>query len=107
MASIRGRLLIGGMTLHDVAVVLEGEGSTAATAWRGHLLIEPLCFECIEVSRPYRVELDDGRAGQLVVSRVKHVPGEERLRAEFVGQSKLAANDAANGSLLAPAAQQS
>lgn len=89
MAVIRGRLLVGGLTLKNLSGVLETESECACAGWTGHLLIDPPLHENIQPGRPYRMELEDGRAGQVVVQKVEGLPGERRLKAVFEGQSAL------------------
>jgi len=89
MSEIHGRLLIGGMTLKDLygAVTLNSECPTSA--WCGHLLVDPAHIEYLETGRSYRLEMDDGRSGQIVVSRVECLVGQRRVQVLFEGISTL------------------
>lgn len=85
MSEIHGRLLIGGMTLKDLYGVVELTDECGCSPWCGHLLIDPLYNEHLETGRVYRLEMDDGRSGQIVVNRVECTIGQRTLRVEFSG----------------------
>ena len=89
MLEIRGRLLIGGMVLRNLEGGLNHESLDQESEWAGYLLVEPPQHECLETGRPYRLELDDGRAGQIEISRLECVPGQRRLRVQISGRSPL------------------
>lgn len=89
MSEIHGRLLIGGMTLKDIYGVVELSNDCACAGWCGHLLIDPAQNQHLESGRHYRLELDDGRAGKIVVTRVECPPGQHRLRVLFDGVADL------------------
>ncbi|MSR57361.1 MAG: hypothetical protein EXS05_06790 [Planctomycetaceae bacterium] len=89
MSEIHGRLLIGGMTLNDLCGVVELKKDCACAEWCGHLLIAPAQNQHLEAGRRYRLELDDGRAGQVVVTSVEGLVGQPRLRVLFDGVSAL------------------
>ncbi len=91
MAEIHGRLLIGGMTLKDLYGVVELKSDCGCAEWCGHLLVEPHFNEYLEPRRPYRLELQDGRSGQIAVTQVECPPGMRKLRVVFEGLSPLAA----------------
>jgi hypothetical protein len=90
MSEIHGRLLIGGMTLKDLCGVVELHDECSCSPWCGHLLIDPAQNEHLETGRLYRLEMDDGRAGQIVVTRVDCAIGERKLRVIFNGVAPLA-----------------
>ncbi len=89
MLEIRGRLLIGGMVLRNLEGALDHETLDPESEWAGYLLVDPPQHECLETGRPYRLELDDGRAGQIEISRLECVPGQRRLRVQVCGRSPL------------------
>ncbi len=89
MVEIRGRLLIGGMVLRNLEGRLDHETLDPESEWAGYLLVDPPQHECLETGRPYRLELDDGRAGQIEISRLECVPGQRRLRVQISGRSPL------------------
>jgi hypothetical protein len=91
MSEIHGRLLIGGMTLKDLCGVVELQDVCSCSPWCGHLLIDPAHNEYLETGRLYRLELDDGRSGQIVVMRVECPIGERKLRVVFNGVAALEA----------------
>lgn len=91
MSEIHGRLLIGGMTLKDLCGVVELQDECACSPWCGHLLIDPAQNEHLEIGRRYRLELDDGRSGQIVVARVECTVGQRKLRVVFNGIAALTA----------------
>lgn len=91
MSEIHGRLLIGGMTLKDLFGVVELQDECTCSPWCGHLLIDPAQNEYLETGRRYRLELDDGRSGQIVVTRVECPIGQRKLRVVFNGVAPLAA----------------
>jgi hypothetical protein len=91
MSKIHGRLLIGGMTLKDLHGVVELKSDCGCAEWCGHLLVEPHLKDFLEPRRPYRLELDDGRSGQIAVTRVECPPGATKLCVGFDGLSPLAA----------------
>lgn len=89
MSEIHGRMLIGGMTLNDLFGVVELQDECACSPWCGHLLIDPAHNEHLETGRRYRLELDDGRSGQIVVTRVECTIGQRKLRVVFNGVAPL------------------
>ncbi|MGQ0633950.1 MAG: hypothetical protein ACT4QC_05035 [Planctomycetaceae bacterium] len=89
MSEVHGRLLIGGMTLKDLYGVVELKNDCGCAEWCGHLLVEPHFNECLEPGRPYRLELDDGRSGQIALTSVECPPGVCKLRVAFDGLSPL------------------
>jgi hypothetical protein len=89
MSEIHGRLLIGGMTLKDLHGVVELCNDCPTAEWCGHLLVDPSQNEHLEVGRLYRLEMDDGRSGQIVISSVEYPAGQRKLRVLFNGVSPL------------------
>ncbi|MFM9963906.1 MAG: hypothetical protein ACKV2Q_22115 [Planctomycetaceae bacterium] len=87
MGEIRGRLLIGGMVLRNLETSLDQ--GVLEPGWMGALSIAPPQHECLQLRRPYRLELDDERAGQIEVTHIESVPGQRRLRAIIRGCSPL------------------
>lgn len=92
MAEIHGQLLIGGIRLKDVCGTLEHDsGVDARQHWSGELLVAVEQSRLLETERPYRLELDDGRAGQVIVARVEMLPGQPRVKVLYQGTSALSA----------------
>lgn len=81
MSDIHGTLLIGGMRLDDLSGACEQDPSTGR--WKGKLIVDPLQGSYLHKERPYRLELDDGRATQVVVHQICPITGEALLRIEF------------------------
>ncbi|MBM3969761.1 MAG: hypothetical protein FJ302_07855 [Planctomycetes bacterium] len=89
MGEIRGRLLIGGMVLRNLEASLDHGAHDSESGWTGSLLIDPPQQESLQVGRPYRLELDDERAGQIEVTQIECIPGQRQLRAHIRGCSPL------------------
>src|SRR6266487_2236742 len=89
MPDFRGNLLIGGMTLKNLVGTLDQENCCQNAKWCGELIIDLNSNEHLELNRPYRLELDDGRAGKIVIRRVDCVVGQRKLRVAFDGLSSL------------------
>ena len=89
MSEIHGRLLIGGMILRDLYGSVALKSDCPSAEWCGHLLVDPADNEYLETGRSYRLELDDGRSGKIVVTRVECLIGQRRLRVLFDGISAL------------------
>jgi hypothetical protein len=90
MAEIHGQLLIGGLRLRDLVGTLELEStSDSRPRWSGQLLLDLEQGRLLETERPYRLELDDGRAGQVIVARVEAIPGQLRVKVLYQGTSPL------------------
>ena len=89
MGEIRGRLLIGGMVLRNLEASLDIGSLDSESGWTGALSIAPPRQECLQIGRPYRLELDDERAGQTEVTHIECVPGQRRLRVRIRGCSPL------------------
>jgi hypothetical protein len=70
MRDFEGSLLIGGQTLKQLHVELLGDQPNGeANEWllTGRLTLDPHEQELLEVGRRYRLQLRDGRAGQVVI----------------------------------------
>ena len=73
MHEVDGDLLIGGARLKHVHIELEEElPQPGSQDWilAGHLHLSPEQTEQIQTDRPYRLQLEDGRAGQVIVCRI-------------------------------------
>lgn len=85
MHESHGELMIGGATLHRVPLELEQQVEPLPDAcdWQlaGQLHVTPEQAEELELDRHYRLQLEDGRAGPIVLTRVEPQNGE--LRAAF------------------------
>jgi len=73
MHESHGDLLIGGERIKHVHCELEEEQPlTDSKEWilAGHLHLTAEQSQLLETDRPYRLQLEDGRAGQVVVSSI-------------------------------------
>lgn len=86
MADLRGNLLIGGMTLKNVSGRFKEEPAQGEN-WGGELLIDQDQARFLETERPYRLELEDGRAGKIVITRFQSMPSQQNLQVTFKGLS--------------------
>jgi hypothetical protein len=89
MHESEGDLLIGGDRIKRVHVDLEDERPEAGSGeWvlSGHLHLTPEQSQLVETDRPYRLQLADGRAGQVVVSRIAPDSQPNELLADFQPQ---------------------
>ena len=78
-------LLIGGMRIERVHGELQQEPPEDCShdaCLAGHLELPSKYLQLIEVNRPYRLQLTDGHAGQVIVSRIT-CPNNEQVHAEF------------------------
>src|SRR5687768_6086776 len=74
MHDFEGDLLIGGMRLKHLHGELEQEGPEAKNGeWllAGRLDLSPEEQKLLELNRRYRLQLEDGRAGQVVISNIE------------------------------------
>lgn len=85
MSEFHGNLLIGGMTLKNLSGTLDEDAPCENAGWHGELAIEPRQSELLQSGRPYRLELEDGRAGKIVIVRVDRIDGGKTLQAVFDG----------------------
>lgn len=68
-----GDLLIGGMTLRRLPCEIQNETHIESSRdWRfaGKLVIDVLHKPMLQLGRLYRLQLNDGRAGQVVLARL-------------------------------------
>jgi len=89
MHKFHGELLIGGMRLRDLEGELEDRGDSGTPSFAGRFTIDPAQRAWLALNRPYRLQLDDGRAGQVVLSKMDVPDGEMTMLVEFSGISKL------------------
>jgi hypothetical protein len=95
MHTAEGELLIGGDRLKHVHVDLEDEHPQDGSGeWilAGHLHLTPEQSQLLETDRPYRLQLDDGRAGQVIVSRIKADGQPGGLLADFLPKASASRN---------------
>lgn len=88
MHTFIGDLLIGGMTLSHVEGELESElHAIDSHDWilSGRIEFSSKDIEFLELGRQYRLELEDGRASQVVLSRLEPIDNEHFI-GEFVPQ---------------------
>ena len=82
MHEFQGDLLIGGMRLTHLHGELEQEqhrrGSKEWTL-SGHLHLSPEQLKHLELNREYRIQLDDGRAAQVVILKIDGEKPDEAL----------------------------
>jgi len=84
MHTFHGQLLIGGMTIKDLEGELREEAPQEDSGeWllEGSVRVDAPAQAHLEINRTYRLQLDDGRAGQVIVRSL--VPEADRLVAEF------------------------
>jgi hypothetical protein len=82
MHEFQGDLLIGGMRLQHLHGELEQEQPKRGSkewALSGHLHLSPEQLKHLELNREYRIQLDDGRAAQVVILRIEDEAAEEPL----------------------------
>lgn len=81
MQEFHGDLLIGGMRLKDVLGEVEDElpGGAEECRLSGHLHLALEDSTQLEVNREYRIELENGRGAQVVLSRIAKAHGNEVL----------------------------
>lgn len=86
MHDSEGDLLIGGMRLSHLQCELELEiqnGHRHDWQFTGRIRLSPDEHEQLELGRLYRLQLADGRGGQVVIARLE-VLDNEHVVAEFV-----------------------
>ena len=89
MTEFHGKLLIGGMTLKNLIALIDEETRGQDGIWRGALSVDLCQGEHLECGRLYRLELDDGRAAKVIITRLDRPEGRESLQIEFDGLSSL------------------
>jgi hypothetical protein len=89
MEMFHGALLIGGMALDDLEGEIEGEPDGETAQWRGRFPLDRTRIHCLQLGRTYRLETADGRAAQVVVSRMEEPVGHLQLLVEFDGKTPL------------------
>jgi hypothetical protein len=90
MHEFQGDLLIGGARLRHLYVELEQELPEAnSREWSltGHLRLSPEQSLFLETDRAYRLLLSDGRAGQVIFSRISPHENRQELLAAFLPKS--------------------
>lgn len=86
MHEAEGDLLIGGERIKHLHIDLEDERRVAnSSEWTlaGHLHLTAEQSQLLETERPYRLQLADGRCGQVVVSRIAPDGKPNELLADF------------------------
>jgi hypothetical protein len=86
MHEVDGDLLIGGERLKRVHIELEEEQpQPGSREWilAGHIHLTAEQSQQLETDRPYRLLLDDGRAGQVVLYRIGPDGKPEEVQADF------------------------
>jgi hypothetical protein len=87
MQAFHGDLLIGGARLKHIHGELEQEAPQPDSGeWilAGHLHLRFDQSQLLETDRPYRLQLEDGRAGQVVVSRIVQDGKPDELLVDFL-----------------------
>ena len=88
MKNFHGTLLIGGMSLKDVDVFVDSN-ETEEASWSGRASVAPESLHALETGRQYRLETDDGRAAQLLVTDIRIDPDRKELILVLEGLSPL------------------
>jgi hypothetical protein len=86
MQAFKGDLLVGGARIRQIYVELEAQHpqpNSAEWGLSGHLHLTPEQSQFVETDRPYRLQLADGRCGQVVVSRIAADGKADELLADF------------------------
>ncbi len=83
MQEFHGDLLIGGMRLQHLHGELAEDVRKRGRDWflSGHLHLSPEQLRHLELNREYRIQLDDGRAAQVVILRIE--PDDNEALADF------------------------
>jgi hypothetical protein len=91
MQALDGELLVGGARIRHVHVELEAEQPVAGSGeWvlSGHIRLSTEQSQLLETDRPYRLQLADGRCGQVVVNRIAADGKPDELLADFQPREK-------------------
>jgi hypothetical protein len=86
MHEVDGELLIGGERLKHVHIELEEEApQEGSSEWSlaGHMHLTAEQSQRLETDRLYRLELEDGRAGQVVLCRISPDGAPQEVQADF------------------------
>ena len=86
MQALDGDLLVGGARIRHLHVELEAEQPQSGSAeWvlSGHIHLSTEQSQLLETDRPYRLQLADGRCGQVIVSRIASDGKANDLLADF------------------------
>ncbi len=89
MTEFHGKLLIGGMTLKNLIALIDEETRGQDGIWHGALSVDLCQGEHLECGRLYRLELEDGRAAKVIITRLARPEGQQSLQIEFDGLSSL------------------
>src|SRR6476620_10853198 len=87
MHEAEGDLLVGGARIRHVHIELEDEQpQTGSAEWSlaGHLHLSAEQSQLVETDRPYRLQLADGRAGQVFFCRIAADGKPNELLADFL-----------------------
>jgi hypothetical protein len=87
MHEAEGDLLIGGDRIKHLHIDLEAEQKQDGSAeWTlaGHLHVTAEQSRLLETDRPYRLQLADGRSGQVIVRRIAADEVRKELLADFL-----------------------
>ena len=87
MHAFEGDLLVGGARIRQIQGELDDEQPQAGSAeWvlAGHLHLTTEQSRLVETDRPYRLQLADGRCGQVIVSRIAADGQPNQLLADFL-----------------------
>jgi len=91
MQALHGELLVGGARIRHIHVDLEAEQpQPGSREWvlTGHLHLTTEQSQLLETDRPYRLQLADGRCGQVIVSRIAADGKPDELLADFQPRPK-------------------
>jgi hypothetical protein len=87
MHAFEGDLLVGGARIRQIHGELENEEpQSGSTEWSlaGHLHLTVEQSQLVETDRPYRLQLADGRAGQVFFCRIAADGKPNDLLADFL-----------------------
>jgi hypothetical protein len=86
MHEAEGDLLIGGDRIKRLHIDLEAEQQLSSAEWTlaGQLHLTAEQSRLLETDRPYRLQLADGRSGQVIVRRIAANDDRKELLADFL-----------------------